>query len=280
MVFRGAKRMHTKGFYGAIIGDIVGSVYEEHDYVSEKFPLFSKSSHFTDDTVLTIATMDLLLHGVIRAPLCNHYGAIASYYRRWANRFPDAGYGRYFYGWMKDETIGSYQSEGNGAAMRISPIAYLASSEEDCLYLVDESSAVTHDSYPGTAGARVIALLTYQALHGASKEKLRQTALAYYPEIRKRYKEYKRDPAYTALAKDTVPEAVAAFLDSSSFEDCIRKAILLTGDTDTLAAMAGSIAGAFYGIDDSLVEEALERISDDEMLKTITAFAEAVEKKE
>jgi ADP-ribosylglycohydrolase len=180
---------------------------------------------------------------------------------------------------MKDKTVKSYQSEGNGAAMRISPIAYMASSEEDCLYLVDESSSVTHDSYPGTAGARVIALLTYLALHGASKEKLQQTALAYYPEIRKGYKEYKKHPAYTALAIDTVPEAVAAFLDSSSFEECLRKTVLLTGDTDTLAAMAGSIAGAFYGIDDSLVEEALERIDDDETLKTIASFAEAVEKK-
>lgn len=269
--------MNTNGFYGAIIGDVVGSAFERGEICFPGFPLFNPNSHFTDDTVLTIATMDLLVWNTFRAPLCNHCLAIAQGYQAWAARFPNAGYGERFRAWMNDPLLRPYGSKGNGAAMRVSPIAYLATSEEDCLYLAEDSAKVTHDSEEGIQGAKAIALATYLALQGQTKAQIKKATLMYYPRIARGYYALIRNATPTALANGTVPEAIAAFLESTSFEDCLRKAVLVGGDTDTLAAMAGSIAGAYYGIEESLVKEALKRIQDKEMLQVLTQFAELVQ---
>jgi ADP-ribosylglycohydrolase len=263
--------MGKNGYYGAIIGDIVGSVFEETERAASDFPIFSKRSHFTDDTVLTWATMELMLKGRIQK---NDQRAIAETYREWAKRFPNAGYGWNFIEWIDDPDMGPYASKGNGAAMRVSPVAYFSSSEKECLRFAEISSSVTHNSPEGVNSAKAIALMTYQALQGASKEQLIKTALSFYPETVKGYYSFARHPKFTALASDTVPEALAAFIDSDSYEDCIKKAVLLGGDTDTLASMAGSIAGPFYGIDESLVDKALERIDDERALETLSRFSE------
>lgn len=270
--------MNTNGFYGAIIGDMVGSAFERGETCHQGFPLFSKASHFTDDTVLTLATMDLLEGNVLGTPICDHYQAIADVYRDWANRFPHAGYGERFLMWMDHPLTMGYGSKGNGAAMRVSPIAYVADSEEECLRLAKDSAHVTHNSEEGTKGALAIALLTYMALKGKNKEAIKEAAIAYYPNIARGYYSLFRNAVPSALAEETVPEAIAAFLESTSFEDCLRKAVLVGGDTDTLASMAGSIAGAFYGIDEQLVDEALERIDDEESLKVLAKFAALVKK--
>jgi ADP-ribosylglycohydrolase len=270
--------MNTNGFYGAIIGDMVGSAFELGEACHPGFSLFSKASHFTDDTILTLATMDLIELNAFCGPICNHYQAIARGYQDWANRFPNAGYGERFLAWMSDPLAKSYGSKGNGAAMRVSPIAYVADSKEECLWLAKESAHVTHNSKEGTKGALAIALLTYMASKGKNKEAIKETAIAYYPNIAWGYYSLISYAIPSALAEDTVPEAIAAFLESTSFEDCLRKAVLVGGDTDTLASMAGSIAGPFYGIDERLVDEALERIDDEESLKVLDKFASLVKK--
>jgi len=257
------------GFYGAFLGDIVGSPFEEARMAKSNFPLFSKLSHITDDSVLTTATMDLLLKGAIQN---DDHVSIAAEYRRWAKKFPNAGYGWYFISWLDHPGAGACGSEGNGAAMRVSPVAYLAKSKEECIRFAKSSASVTHNTAEGSKGAESIALLTYLALHGATKEEIRQSACTYYPKIERGYSSLIRNAVPTALAKDTVPEAIAAFLESCTFEDCIRKAVLVGGDTDTLASMAGSLAGAYYGIEDSLIEEVLKRMDDDEMLQTLAKF--------
>jgi ADP-ribosylglycohydrolase len=129
--------MGKNGYYGAIIGDIVGSVFEETERAASDFPIFSKRSHFTDDTVLTWATMELMLKGRIQK---NDQRAIAETYREWAKRFPNAGYGWNFIEWIDDPDMGPYASKGNGAAMRVSPVAYFSSSEKECLRFAEISA--------------------------------------------------------------------------------------------------------------------------------------------
>ena len=257
------------GFYGAIIGDIVGSVYEDEPRVPPNFPFLTAESHFTDDTVLTLATMDLLLTGSLQA---NDKKAIAETYRLWEKRFPEAGYGWYFLNWANSPNAKAYGSKGNGAAMRVSPVAYAATSEKECLLLAERSAEVTHNTPEGRKSAKAIALLTYQALHGASKDKLKKTALTFYPELKQDYSEFFAHRSLTALAEETVPEALAAFFQSTSYVNCLDWAIILGGDTDTLAAMAGSLAGPFYGIEEPLIQAALKHIADPRALDTLTRF--------
>ena len=265
----------TNGFYGAIIGDIVGSAFERSGIAPKDYPLFSKESHITDDTVLTLATMDLLLKGAIQT---NDSLRIATTYRTWGKRFPQAGYGGGFLWWLDHPIKGPYVSKGNGAAMRVSPVAYIAKSKKDCLSFAENSAEVTHNTSEGIKGATTLAVLTSDAWLGMSKKDLQKEAESYYPIIQNGYHSFVALPRWSALAEDTVPEAISAFLESSSFEDCIRKAIRIGGDTDTLASMAGSIAGAFYGIEESLIDQALERIEDGSALEVLARFAERIAK--
>jgi ADP-ribosyl-[dinitrogen reductase] hydrolase len=265
------------GIYGAILGDIVGSPYEEAEQPNEDFPLFPDACHFTDDTVLTFATMDLLLEEAIQK---GDTPRIEAVYRKWAKRFPDRGYGWLFLWWVNHPKMGAYGSGGNGAAMRISPVAYAAQSEEECRCYARAASSVTHNSVEGLKGSEAIAILTYLALHGANKETIEERARVYYPQMASSYGSLLGKTKKTALAEDTVPAAIVCFLDSLSFEDCLRKAVCLGGDTDTLAALSGSIAGPFYGIDDSLIVEVLEKMDDENVFITLMSFIKRFIKKD
>ena len=223
---------------GAITGDVVGSVYEFNNYRGIDFPLFDPNSIFTDDSVLTAATAEVLLNN----------GNYTETYCRFGLRYPDAGYGGMFNNWLYQEDHQPYDSFGNGSAMRVAPVGWAFEMLDEVLDEAKRSAEVTHNHSEGIKGAQVTAAAVFAARTGASREKIRELVgtLSDYnrdrsvDEVREVYK-------YNETCQDTVPEAIIAFLESSDFEDAIRKAISLGGDSDTLACITGGIAEAFYG---------------------------------
>lgn len=223
--------------FGAIVGDIAGSTYERSNFKSESCQIFAEGSRFTDDTVLTLATADHFLFK-------NSYDEV---YRQFGKNYPNAGYGASFRKWMLSENSGPYNSWGNGSAMRVSPIAWAIN---DLSHLLEEakcSAKVTHNHPNGIKGAQAVAAATFLARTGESKETIRNFISEQFSydlnrtvdSIRPRY-------IFDVSCEGSVPEAIIAFLDSSNFEDAIRKAISLGGDSDTIACISGAIAHAFY----------------------------------
>lgn len=226
--------------YGAIVGDYFGSNYEFASFVELKpssFDIRFDKGGYTDDTVMSVAVADaLLLHK-----------DVAQTMREYARVFPcpRGGYGGRFRKWLNDEAMGPYGSFGNGAAMRVSPVAYFASSEEECIALSDEVTKVTHNAPEGMKGARVTALSVFKALHGANKEELGKFIGKNYDvafSLEDLHQHYQMDET----CQGSVPEALYCFLSSSSFEDCLRRICYIGGDADTTGAIACAVASAFY----------------------------------
>lgn len=224
---------------GAIAGDIIGSVYEYAPIKTEAFPLFGEGSSFTDDTVLTVATADALLRGV----------DFGESYKSWGRRYPERSYGSVFRQWLQSNDLAPCGSWGNGAAMRASPVGYAADTLEETLKLAERSARATHDHPEGILGAQAVAGSVYLARAGASKPEIRaflSGRLGYamndtLGEMRPRYR-------FDASARGSVPHALTAFLEAGDFEDTVRKAVSLGGDSDTLACIAGAVAEAYYGV--------------------------------
>ncbi len=242
---------------GAIAGDVIGSIYEGRgkQIKREDFPLFSPGCHFTDDSLLTIAVADAILNG----------GGYGPTIRAYALRYPDAGFGHKFREWMGSPNSAPYNSFGNGSAMRVSPVAWAFDTEEDVLREAERSAEVTHNHPEGIIGAQATALAVFLARQKTSKEEIRLEINARFGydlyqslvEIRPRY-------SFDSSCQGSVPQAIIAFLDSSSVEDAIRKAISLGGDSDTLAAIAGSIAEAYYdGVPKEIATRALSTLDSD-----------------
>lgn len=257
---------------GSIIGDIVGSIYEWRNCKSKDFELFDSLGCYTDDTVMTIATADWLLNG----------GDVATYYGKWGNAYPDAGYGGSFREWLAEMKYKgsalSYNSCGNGCAMRVGPVGWAFSTEGETLNAAKISAMCTHDHPEGIKGAQAIAFCIFMARHHESKDIMRSTiekVFAYnldftIDEIRP---EYGWDSKYGngVLCQASVPQAIVAFLDGICFEDCIRNAISIGGDSDTIGCMTGSIAEAYYGVPDEIRNKALEYLPK-AMIKVIDDF--------
>lgn len=248
---------------GAIAGDIIGSVFENNPIKSTSFPLFSRYSHFTDDTVLSVA----IAHSIL-----NHVDYVTSL-KNFASNFPNAGYGLSFYRWMQSSNSRPYNSWGNGSAMRVSPIGFAFDTVETVIVEAEKSAAVTHNHPEGIKGAQATALAIYLARQGIGKAKIRQTIanrFGYHfehtlDEIRPIY-------VFDVSCQGSVPESLQAFFESSDFEDAVRKAISLGGDTDTMACIAGGIAQAFYRkIPSRIVEEARKRLPE-EFLAVVDEF--------
>jgi len=237
---------------GALVGDIVGSVYEWDNHRSKDFPLFSSKSFFTDDSVLTVALADVVLNG----------GDFAAVMRRYGRVYPAAGYGGMFRRWLGDPGMGPYNSFGNGAAMRISPAGWAYPTLEETLKQAREFTAVTHDHPEGIKGAEATAGAIWMGRHGATKADIKAWVLKHAgydlsrtcDEIRPLYE-------FNETCQRTVPEALTAFFESTDFEDAIRLAISLGGDSDTLACITGGVAEAFYrGVPAAIEREALSRL--------------------
>lgn len=251
---------------GAIAGDIIGSVYEAAPIKRTDFPLFSHSSHYTDDTVMTVAVASSILNNEDYAASLRSFG----------RRYPDAGYGGRFFSWLFDDDAGPYQSWGNGAAMRVSPVGFAFDTEEAILREAKSSAAVSHNHPEGIKGAQATALAIFLARMGESKEVIRHrisTQFGYDMErtlytIRPTYR-------FDVSCQGSVPEAIIAFLESRDFEDAVRKAVSLGGDSDTQACIAGAIAQAFYRcIPDNIITH-VRRCMPETLLRVIDDFNNA-----
>ena len=239
---------------GAIAGDIIGSVYEARPIKTTQFRLFHPLCRFTDDTVLTVALADSLLHGIPYVDL------LKSYYRN----YPNAGYGGRFHEWALSETSVAYGSWGNGSAMRASPVGFAFGTLEEVLDQAKRSAEVTHDHPEGIKGAQAIASGVFLARTGRTKEEIKsfvETTFDYdlgtpLDEIRPRY-------CFEVSCQHSVPQAIRSFLESRDFEHSVRLAVSLGGDSDTLACMAGGIAEAFYGgVPEAIRQVVNERLDD------------------
>ncbi|MDP6705163.1 MAG: ADP-ribosylglycohydrolase family protein [Alphaproteobacteria bacterium] len=239
---------------GAIAGDIIGSIYERHQIKSKKFPLFGRGCGFTDDTVCTVAVAEWLLDG----------GDFAAVLRRHVRRHPKAGYGGMFLKWALADDAPAYNSWGNGSAMRAAPIAYAADDEADVLRLAAESSAVSHDHPDAIKGAQAVALATWAALGGADgaeigglvEDRFGYDMTQSLDQIRWWYR-------FDVSAKGSVPQAIQAAIEGTDYEDAVRCAISIGGDSDTIACMAGAVAEARFGLPEAVAERALDYLSED-----------------
>lgn len=246
---------------GAIIGDIVGSRFERHNHKSKEFELFTDRCRFTDDTAMTVAVAKAVLECKgDYTELGNHTVRCMQEIGR---KYPNAGYGRAFYKWLHHKNPKPYRSYGNGSAMRVSPVAYVVKSDMECIWFADAVTQVTHDHPEGMKGAEAVALATWDAIRRIPKETIRAHIEEWYyildftiDELRPKYR-------FDASCQGSVPQAIKAFLESTGFEDAIRIAVSLGGDSDTIAAIAGGIAGAYYGVPDDLRLKAMEYLPEE-----------------
>ena len=237
---------------GAIAGDVIGSVYEHNSAEGMDFPLFSDGSRLTDDSVLTLAVADAILED----------GSYAKKILEYGRRYPHAGYGSSFRNWLKAVDPQPYNSFGNGSAMRVSPVGWAFDTLDEVLEQAKLSAQVTHNHPEGIKGAQAVALAVYMARTGASKEDIRLTIQAYSEyDLSRRLEEIRPNYRWDVTCQGSVPEAIIAFLESSDFESAIRNAISMGGDADTMAAIAGAIAEAYYdGVPQAICEAVLKRI--------------------
>lgn len=257
---------------GAIAGDIIGSPYEFSNYKKKDFPLFQSRSKFTDDTVLTVATADVLLNG----------GDYASAYRKYARMYPSAGYGAMFAKWVADDEAGPYNSFGNGSAMRVSPVGLMFDGPAEVKKVAKETADVTHNHPEGVKGAQAIALATSMAKNGASKDEIKEALTSgeseceYGYDLNRTVFDCREGMRWNATCQGTVGESIVAFLEGEDFEDCIRNAVSIGGDSDTIAAMTGSIAHAYYKkIPDQIMDELIKRL-DKNLLRVVIQFEKEV----
>lgn len=241
--------------YGAIIGDIIGSIYEFHNVRHKDISIDHPGMHFTDDTVLTIATMDAILH-----PDIGYAKMYKQYFRDYVDR--NCGFGGRFYQWGLSDSLEPYDSFGNGSAMRVSPVAWISNTEEEVLSEAKRSAEVTHNHPEGIKGAQAIALAIYLASKGVVKEIIGTTITKRFGySLSSSIEELQKTNIFDETSQGSVPDALICFLNSTDFEDCIRTSISIGGDSDTIACMAGSIEEAYYGLDKKWIKFADDHLN-------------------
>jgi ADP-ribosylglycohydrolase len=252
---------------GAIAGDVIGSVYEgKKQWMAARTadfqPLFSPKACFTDDTVLTVAVADALLHGHDLTALFKDYYA----------RYPGAGFGGDFKRWAASDDPEPYGSWGNGSAMRVSPVAWMFGTLDEVLHRAKETARVTHNHPEGVKGAQATACAIFLARSGATRGELRDEAeRRFHYDLSFSLDEIRPTFAFDSSCAGTVPPAVVAFLESSDYESAVRLAVSLGGDCDTLACIAGAIAAAFYGVPAHVRAQTLARL-DDPLTEVVAEF--------
>jgi ADP-ribosylglycohydrolase len=253
---------------GAMIGDMVGSVYEWHNIKTTDFVLFKSNSTFTDDTVLTAATAKALMTD----------GDYTVAYQDFARRYPRRGYGGNFSQWIWDENPQPYNSWGNGSAMRVSPVGFAFDTVEEVLAEAERSAAVTHNHPEGIKGAQATALAVLLARQGVAMKDIRdEIANRFEYNLDRTLSEIRPGYAFDVSCQGSVPEAIIAFLESESYEDAIRKAVSLGGDSDTIACITGGIAEAYYGgVPEEIAAEGRARLPG-EFVKILDDFMEFIQ---
>ena len=239
---------------GAIAGDVIGSVYEYRQIKTKEFPLFDKRCCFTDDTVLTVAIADAILTGRSYKSCLKEIGC----------RYPHAGYGGSFIRWLQSDNPQPYNSWGNGSAMRASPVGFAFQSEKEVLRQAKMTAEVSHNHPEGIKGAQAAALAVFMARTGIGKEQIRaRISEEFGYDLNRSVDDIRPNYAFDVSCQGTVPEAIVAFLDSESFEDAVRNAVSLGGDSDTLACITGGIADAYYGVPGHIRNEVQNRLTPD-----------------
>lgn len=249
---------------GAILGDIIGSPYEfDMGGKTKDFPLFSRSSGFTDDSVMTVAVADALVKtlGKTDGEIRN---ALVKSMKLWGRKYPDAGYGYRFCKWLSGDKNDPYGSYGNGSAMRVSAAGWLYDSLQETRHYAGITAAVTHNHPEGIKGAEAVASAIYMSRKGMTKAAIKDYITQEFGyDLSRTCDEIRPGYHHVESCMETVPEAITAFIEGEDFEDVIRTAVSLGGDCDTLTCIAGSIAEAFYGIPKELEEKCLAMIPED-----------------
>jgi len=256
---------------GAIAGDIIGSVYEYHNVKTIDFDLFCDNSDFTDDSVLTLATMDAILNK-------RNY---AENYQLFGRNYPNRDYGGNFYNWIYSDNPQPYNSWGNGSAMRVSPVGWCCNSIEETMLEAKKSAEVTHNHPEGIKGAQAAASAVYMARAGRSKNEIREyIADTFKYDLDRKTDDIRPYYSFDVSCQGSVPEAIIAFLESSDYENAIRLAVSIGGDSDTIACITGGIAEAYYQkIPEYIVENVLS-ILPERLIWIIEDFSEKYGKKE
>ena len=253
--------------YGALGGDLVGSVYEFDNIKTKDFPLLDDKCDLTDDSILTVATAEVI---------CSD-GNYALAYHRWGNRHPHRGYGGAFLSWLgrREEELTPYNSWGNGAAMRVSPVGFAFQSVDDVWDAAEASASVTHNHDEGIRGAQATALAVFLARQGESKADIeKQIEHCFDYNLSQSLDAIRPTYCFDVSCQGTVPVAIRAFLESWCYEDAIRNAISVGGDSDTIAAITGGIALAYYKEMPERLVEAIEGKLTSDMREVCETFAQ------
>jgi len=237
---------------GAIAGDIIGSAYEWNNVKTVDFELFCETSTYTDDSVLTLATMIALLKGI----------SYVDCYQLFGKNNPGRGYGGHFRAWIRSKNPEPYNSYGNGSAMRVSPVGWYGNSIEEVMDEAKKSAEVTHNHPEGIKGAQSTAVAIYMARTGKSKEEIKQFIMnTFQYDLERKIDDIRPAYEFDVTCQGSVPEAIIAFLESTDFENAIRLAISIGGDSDTIACITGGIAEAYYKtVPDDIIENIVKRL--------------------
>ncbi|MBO5947216.1 ADP-ribosylglycohydrolase family protein [bacterium] len=258
---------------GAIIGDIIGSPYEfdEYNIKTTDFPLFSEESEITDDTIMTLAVAQGLMNGA-KDPQ-KTYVEITNQLQKLGKEYPYMSYGCNFQSWLQSNNPQPYSSYGNGSAMRVSSVAWFFDNLDDVEKFAEISALPTHNHPEGIKGAQAVASAIFLARSGKTKSEIRNYIIKKYNyDLSKTCDEIRPTYHHIESCQETVPQAIIAFLDGNSFEEVIRLSVSLGGDSDTLTAIAGSIAEAYYPIPYEIKEKALKFL-DDDLLEIFNKFS-------
>ncbi len=252
------KKKHREGerMKGTILGDIIGSPYEfaKTPVKNKDFVWFAPACHVTDDTVTTLAVAAALQEG--KEQRRGYIGPLRRQLKHWCRMYPDAGFGARFKQWFMSDEIEPYGSYANGAAMRVSPAAWVGQSLDEVQALAEITALVTHDNDEAVQGAVAVASAVYLGRMKKSKEEIRAYLQQYFYPLTQSLDAVRPGYTFTCRTKDSVPQALEAFLESTDFVDAINNAVSLGGDTDTQAAIAGAVAEAYYGVPEPLWQQA------------------------
>lgn len=239
---------------GAIAGDIIGSVYEANNIKTTEFDLFDPFCRFTDDTVLSCAVAEHLLDGA----------ELPMLFKAYYHAYPNAGYGGTFHRWARSESLEPYNSFGNGSAMRVSAVGWAFDSLDAVLDAAGRTAAVTHNHPEGVKGAQAVAAAIFLARTGRDKAEIRQYVTRTFGyDLSRTLDEIRPGYEFDVTCQGSVPQAITAFLESTDYEDAIRKAISIGGDSDTIACIAGGIAHAHYsGVPQPIIDQVFEILDD------------------
>ena len=260
--------------FGAILGDMIGAPYEfDRSPKTKEFPLFSRGSEFTDDSVMTIAVAEALMDALGK-PDEEIKTALTASMQKWGRLYPDAGYGGMFYHWLRAAHPEPYGSFGNGSAMRVSSAGWLFDTLEETRRMAGLTAEVTHNHPEGVKGAEAAACAIFMARTGGSKKEIRDYIVsAFGYDLSRTCDEIRPKYHHVETCQETVPEAITAFLEGTGFEDVLRTAVSLGGDCDTLTCIAGGMAEAFFGVPEAMKQECLKRLPAD-MRAVLSRFEE------